>query len=201
VKRCYLLLLFPLLLFSKPQIEHLTIHDNDFYIITDTYDIYDSKGEVMKFYREENTYDMTHLFHLTLEEKTGTCSARSIEEGAYEIDGDKITLYSFWDRQGRIYDVPYGARIQRYRIQPDGTLALLSSRVYVETTKKSFDPESAIRFLWESPQNEADKKAFVDYITSVEHQYKGRFVFGEDAKTLVKEVKAAIRRKNLKRWK
>ncbi len=200
MKRCYLLLLLPVLLFSKPQIEHLTIHDNDFYIITDTYDIYDSKGRVMKFYREENNYDMTHLFHLTLEDKTGTCSARSVQEGHYEINGSEILLYTLWGRQGRIYDVPYGARIQHYHIQSNGTLKLLESRLYVETAAKSFDKESAMRFLFTPPQSEADIKALEGYVRSVEKQYKGKFLFGKEAEALIKEVKAAIDRKNRNRW-
>jgi len=201
VKFFFALLSCTFMLPAQTTIKHLNIHDNDFYIITDTYDIYDSKGEVMKFYREENTYDMTHLFNLTLEDKTGTCGARSVEEGSYEIDGDTLTLYTLWERQGRIYDVPYGARIQHYRIENNGTLTLVSSKLYVETARKSFDRSSGMRFLWESPKSDADKKAFTNYIASVEQQYKGTFIFGDDAKALIKEVKTAISRRNLSRWK
>ncbi len=189
------------LLFSKATIEHFTVGYNDFTVITEDYEVYDSKGRVMKLYRDEHNYDLTNLFNFTLHDKTGTCGARSIEDGYFERDGNKITLYTFWDRQGRIYDVPYGARIMRYEVQKDGTLKLLSSKLYIETAKKSFDRESGMRFLWETPKTDEDKAAFNKYIENAQRQYKGEFVFGEDAKALIKEVKAALDRKMAKRWK
>jgi hypothetical protein len=192
---------FLTLLWADATLEHITLNDNDFSIVTEDYDIYDSKGTVMKFYYEARNNDLLHRFNLTLHDQTGTCSAKSIEEGYYEIEGNIITLYTFWDRQGRIYDVPYGARIMRYEVQRDGTLKLLSSRLYIETAKKSFDKESAMRFLWESPKSESDKKAFADYIRNVERQYKGKFVFGDEAKALIRSVQQALDLKMAKRWK
>jgi len=195
------LLLLGGMLHADATLEHMTLRGTDFTSITEDYDVYDSKGRVLKFYRDEQNYDLKHLFNLTLNDKTGTCSARSVEEGSMEINGNIITLYTFWDRQGRIYDVPYGARIKRYEVQKDGTLKLLSGKLYIETAKKSFDPESGMRFLWETPKTDEDKAAFNDYIKNAERQYKGVFVFGEDAKALIKEVKAALDRKMAKRWK
>jgi len=191
------LLLLGGMLHADATLEHMTLRGTDFTSITEDYDVYDSKGRVLKFYRDEQNYDLKHLFNLTLNDKTGTCSARSVEEGSMEINGNIITLYTFWDRQGRIYDVPYGARIKRYEVQKDGTLG----KLYIETAKKSFDPESGMRFLWETPKTDEDKAAFNDYIKNAERQYKGVFVFGEDAKALIKEVKAALDRKMAKRWK
>ena len=196
-----LLLLLSGTLLADTTLKHMTLRGTDFTSITEDYDLYDSKGRVLKFYRDEQNYDLKHLFNLTLNDKTGTCSARSVEEGTMETSGNIITLYTFWDRQGRIYDVPYGARIKRYEVQKDGTLKLLSSKLYIETAKKSFDPESGMRFLWETPKREEDKAAFNAYIKNAEQQYKGEFVFGEDAKALIKEVKAALDRKMAKRWK
>lgn len=195
------LLLLGGMLHADATLEHMTLRGTDFTSITEDYDVYDSKGRVLKFYRDEQNYDLKHLFNLTLNDKTGTCSARSVEEGSMEINGNIITLYTYWDRQGRIYDVPYGARIKRYEVQKDGTLKLLSGKLYIETAKKSFDPESGMRFLWETPKTDEDKAAFNDYIKNAERQYKGVFVFGEDAKALIKEVKAALDRKMAKRWK
>ena len=197
-----LLLLFALYpLFGDGTVKHITINDSDFSIITESYDIYDSKGTVMKCYYEARNNDLLHRFNLTLHDQTGSCSAKSIEEGYYEIKGNTITLYTLWDRQGRVYDVPYGARIMQYDVTRDGTLKLLSSRIYVETTKKSFDKESAIRFLWETPKTKEDQKAFESYIRSAEQQFKGRFVLGDEAKALIKEVKEALNKKMAKRWK
>ena len=195
------LLLLATSLLAEATLKHVTLRGTDFTTITEDYDVYDSKGRVLKFYRDEQNYDLKHLFNLTLNDKTGSCSARSIEEGSMEINGSTITLYTFWDRQGHIYDVPYGARITRYEVQKDGTLKLLSSKLYIETAKKSFDRESGMRFLWETPKTDEDKAAFNEYIENAQRQYKGEFVFGEDAKALIKEVKAALDRKMAKRWK
>ena len=57
-----------------------------------------------------------------------------------------------------------------------------------------------MRFLFTPPQSEADKKALEGYVRSVEKQYKGKFLFGKEAEALIKEVKAAIDRKNRNRW-
>ncbi len=195
-----ILLLLGGTLLADATLKHMTLQGTDFTSITEDYDVYDSKGRVLKFYRDEQNYDLKHLFNLTLNDKTGTCSARSVEEGSMEINGNTITLFTFWDRQGRIYDVPYGARIKRYEVQKNGTLKLLSSKLYIETAKKSFDRESGMRFLWETPKTDEDKAAFNAYIKDAERQYKGQFVFGKDAKALIKEVKAALDRKMAKRW-
>ena len=136
-KMLFSLLFFFTFLYAQAELEHYTVRGNDFTSITETYEVYDSKGKVMKFYRDERNNDLKHLFSITLNDKTGTCGARSIEEGYYDINRSVITLYTKWDRQGRIYDVPYGVRIMRYDIQKDGSLKLLSSKIYIEA-----------RFFW-----------------------------------------------------
>ncbi len=188
-------------LFSKAIIEHFTVGYNDFTVITEDYEVYDSKGRVMKLYRDEQNYDLTNLFNFTLHDKTGTCGARSLEDGYFERKGNKITLYTLWNRQGRAYDVPYGARIMRYEVQRSGELKLLSSKLYVETARKSFDKESGMRFLWQTPKTNEEKAEFKAYIESVERKYKGTFVFGDEAKALINEVKAALNRKVKSVWK
>ena len=173
----------------------------DVVVVEESYDIYDSKGRVARFYQEQHNGDLKHLFNLTLEDKTGTCSARSVEEGSYEVNGTTLTLYTKWDRQGRIYDVPYGFKVAQYRMDENGTLERMRSEIYVETANKSFDKESAIRFLFQKPQSDADKKAFDEYIKRVEKRFKGKFVLGDAAKALKAEVKTALDRKMAKRWK
>lgn len=201
MKAFLILFLFITQLFSEAKLEHVTINNHDFTIVTEDYDIYDSKGTVLKFYREERNNDLKHLFSLTLYDKTGSCSAKSIENGHYEINGTTITLYSFWDRRGRIYDVPYGARIMKYDVQPSGTLKLISSEIYIETAEKSFDKESGMRFLWQTPETEKERMAFSRYIQNTERQFKGTFLVGEEAEQLMKKVKSALERKMSKRWK
>jgi exonuclease III len=189
------------MLFATAQLEHVTLGNQDFSIVTESYEIYDSKGEVMKFYKEERNNDLTFVLSLILKDKTGSCSDKSMQEGAYEINGTTITLYSFWDRKGKVYDSPYGARIQQYEMLPDHTVALRSSKVYIETARKSYDAESGMQYLFTPPKTESEKEALDAYVQSVEKEYKGVFVFGKEAKKLLDEVYEALQRKNNIRWK
>ncbi len=187
-------------LYATAELEHVTLGNQDFSIVTDSYEIYDSKGEVMKFYKEERNNDLTFVLSLILKDKTGTCADKSMQEGAYEINGTTITLYSFWDRKGKAYDSPYGARIQQYEMLPDHTVVLRSSKVYIETARKSYDKESGMQYLFTPPKTALEKEALQTYVKSVEKQFKGVFVFGEEAKMLLDEVHEAFRRKMKSAW-
>jgi hypothetical protein len=187
-------------LYATAELEHVTLGNQDFSIVTESYDIYDSKGEVMKFYKEERNNDLTFVLSLILKDKTGTCADKSTQEGAYEINGTTITLYSFWDRKGKVYDSPYGARIQQYEMLPDHSVVLRSSRVYIETARKSYDKESGMKYLFTPPKTALEKEALHAYIQSVEKEFKGVFVFGEEAKMLLDEVHEAFRRQMKAQW-
>jgi hypothetical protein len=195
-----LLLLTISILFATAKLEHVTLGNQDFSIITESYDIYDSKGEVMKFYREERNNDLTFVLSLILKDKTGSCADKSMQEGTYEINGTHITLYSFWDRKGKVYDSPYGARIQSYEMLPNHSVVLKSSKIYIETARKSYDLESGMQYLFIPPKNQKQKEALQSYIETVEKEYKGVFVYGDDVKTLLKEVHDALRRKMKAKW-
>ncbi len=188
------------ILYATAELEHVTLGNQDFSIVTESYEIYDSKGEVMKFYKEERNNDLTFVLSLILKDKTGTCADKSMQEGAYEINGTTITLYSFWDRKGKAYDSPYGARIQQYEMLPDHTVVLRSSKVYIETARKSYDKESGMQYLFTPPKTAFEKEALQTYVKSVERQFKGVFVFGEEAKMLLDEVHEAFRRKMKSAW-
>lgn len=192
-------LLLTQLLFSA-QLKHIAIGNQDFSLTTESYDIYDSKGEVLRLYREERNNDLTFIFSHILKDRTGTCSDQSMQDGSYEINGTQITLYSFWDRKGKAYDSPYGARIQRYNILPDHTLERISSKVYIETQRENYDKESAMKYLFTAPKEEKEKEALNNYVKSVEKEYKGTFVYGDEAKKLIKEVEDALTRKMKAIW-
>lgn len=199
--KIFFLLFFTLnMLFATAVLEHVTLGNQDFSIVTESYDIYDSKGEVMKFYKEERNNDLIFVLSLIIKDKTGTCADKSTQEGAYEINGTTITLYSFWDRKGKVYDSPYGARIQQYKVLPDHSVVLGSSKIYIETARKSYDKQSGMRFLFTPPKTASEKEALQAYVKSVEKQYKGVFVFGEEAKMLIDEVHEAFRRKMKSAW-
>lgn len=181
------------------SLEHITIRDYDFSIVTEKYDIYDSKGEVMKLYREERNNDLRFVFSFILKDATGTCSDKSMQQGSYTVNGNMIVLYTLWERKGRVYDAPYGAKIERYEVSEEGNVVQTSSRLYVETSIQS-DDESGMRFLFSPPKTLSDKQQFDAYIQNVQRQFKGTFVFGKEAMELIEEVKKAIRSKESNPW-
>ncbi|OYY31000.1 MAG: hypothetical protein B7X69_05090 [Sulfurovum sp. 39-42-12] len=189
-----------LTLLQAAELKHISMGNFEYSLITDSYDAYDSKGEVMKLYAEENNNDLTFILSLTLHDKTGTCSDKSLEDGSYEINGTTLTLYSAWDRLGRAYDAPVGARIQVYELQPNATFKRISSRLYIETHRKKQDQNSGMQYLFSPPKNKKEQKAFEAYIEEVETRFKGTFVFGEEAKQLRLEVQEALRRKMQTAW-
>ena len=188
------------ILFGTAELQHITIKNQDFSIVTESYDIYDSKGAVMKFYKEERNNDLSFVLSLILKDRTGTCSDQSRQEGSYEINGTQITLYSFWDRKGKAYDSPYGARIQRYEMLPNHTVVLKSSKVYIETARKSYDKESAMKYLFIPAKTDIQKEALKSYVKSVEKKYKGVFVYDNEAKKLIEEVHESFRRRMKTKW-
>jgi len=194
-----LFLIITQLLFSA-ELKHITMGHQDFSIVTESYDIYGSKGEVMKFYKEERNNDLTFVLRLTMTDHTGNCADKAIQEGAYDINGTNITLYSFWDRRGKAYDAPYGARIAHYKMSDDRTLVKESSYIYIESERKNYNDESGMKYLFTPPQNDEEKKELQSYIEDVEHQYKGTFVYGDEAKVLMEEVKKALKRKMQRAW-
>jgi len=187
-------------LFATAQLEHVSIKNQDFSIVTETYDIYDSKGEVMKLYKEERSNDLDFVLSLILKDRTGTCSDQSMQDGSYEINGTEITLYSFWDRKGKAYDSPYGARIQRYEMLPNHTVVFRSSKVYIETARINYDKESGMKYLFTPPKNNTETETLQMYVRSVEREYKGDFVYDDDAKKLIDDVQEALRRRMKAKW-
>ena len=188
--------LFSFYLFANNQ--EITINNHHFTIVTEKYDLYGSKGEVMRFYRD--IHDKKPLFHLILNDATGGCSSRSLEDGAYEIEGNKIKLYSFFNRQGDAYNEPYGAKIVEYEVLNSGELKRLSSRVYIEMAKRGYESSKGMRYLFEKPKTKEEKRELVEYIKEVESKYLAKFVLGDEANSLMKEVKEALKRKIKKRW-
>ena len=197
-----LLLFFTLLsLLSSTPLKQITINQQDFYITTESYDIYDSKGRVMKLYQERPTQDMKPLLSLTLEDTTGSCVNVRILNSTYEVNGSSITFYSLWDRRGDVYNAPYGARIQQYKVLKNHTISLISSKIYIETDIKNADLDSGMQYLFDTPKTEAEEALFQEYISEVSKLYKGEFVLGNEAKKLIRDVKEALQRKFQNSWK
>jgi len=190
---------FMQLLFSSELI-HVTIGNQNISIVTETYDIYNSKGEVMKLYKEETDGKLTYILGLTIKDNTGTCSILKTQEGTYEINGTDIILYSLWDRIGRIDDAPYGARITQYTMLEDHSIIKKSSTIYIESTRKDYDDESGMKYLFTPPKTDQEKEALDAYIEDAEQRYEGTFVFDNEARDLISEVKEALKRKMANKW-
>ncbi len=199
MKTIFILSLFFMQLFSA-SLEHVTINHNDFSVVKESYDIYDSKGEVLKLYKEEQNRNLIFLLSFTLSDSTGGCSSKSMVNGSYEISDDTITFYTMWTRRGKANLSPYGARMQRYKVLDSGKLELIEGQVYVEETKKKHDNESGMEYLFHAPKTQEEKEKLQSYIKAVEEKYKATFVFEEDGKILIKEVKKALKRKMKALW-
>ncbi len=191
-----LLSFFSFFLWATTQ--EIIINKHTFTLVTERYDIYDSKGRVMKFYKNRDT--QKPLFHLTLTDATGGCSSRSLEDGAYEIEGNKIRLYSFFHRQGTAYMEPYGAKLVTYEVTKSGVLKRLNSRVYIETAQRGYENSKGMKYLFQEPQTDKEKNDLAQYIQQIEEQYHAQFVLGEEGKALIKKVKEALKRKIKRNW-
>jgi len=200
MKKIVLLLLLSTYVLFSTEIQHINIGNQDFMLTVEEYDVYDSKGEVLRVYKEKRNNDLLFMFSLILKDRTGACSAKSVEDGYYEVNDTSITLYSHWDRRGKAYDAPYGAHIQVYTIDENFNLTKTSSKLYVETERQNYNETSGMQYLFKKPQNEEDKKALKAYVSSVERNYKGSFVFGEEAKKLMVDVEDAMGRKMKSIW-
>ena len=197
------ILLFPLLIFSflmsEEVSDRMTLSGHDFIMTTESYNLYGSKGNVMRIYQKVPNSKRKYLLSFTLDETTGGCRTTSAEEGSYEVSGSKITFYTLWNRRNNA-DEPYGARIQTYIVEENGELKRISSKIYIETEPRNRANQSAMQYLFQAPLTQSQKDALQKYVKSAQQHFKGTFVFGKEAETLIKEVNKALQRKMQKRW-
>ena len=186
-------------IFSEEGLNRITIADQKFMIKTELYDLYDSKGKVLRLYQGIRDEEPKLLFSFTLNDTTGPCHEKSVEEGSYEVNGSNMIFYTLWDRYGNV-DAPYGVRIKMYTVDANGAFKLLSSKIYIETERKSEAKKSAMQYLFKTPVTESEKEALQQYVKSAEQRFKGTFVLGQEAELLIKEVNAAIYRKRQNSW-
>jgi len=197
--KIFLILLLTLVqLFSK--VENLTINNQPFTIEEEYYDEYGSKGKTVTFYKKEKDGNKISLLSFVLNDATGGCNDKSIEKGTYEINGTTLSFYTLWKRQGSVDDAPFGGRIQRYEVLENGEFNLLSSFLYVETHTEESDNNSGMKFLFEETEIEEDKKLLKKYVSSVEKNFHGTFLFFKEADMLMKKVNKAMSRNMKARW-
>ena len=181
--------------------EEIQIAGNKYSILHESYNEYGDKGIVMKLYSKEANKDALPLLSFTLENQSGNCAEKSIQNGTYEIHDTILTLYTHWDRVGRAYDSPRGDRIQHYVFDKNGTVTFLDGLLYIERQARSYDKESGLKYLYKTPKNKAEKEKLQAYIKSTERIFGGKFVFGKEAKLLHNKVAQALLKKKQTRWK
>jgi len=170
-------------------------------IINESYNEYGDKGIEMKLYPKEVNLESLPLFSFALENQSGGCGAKSMEDGTYEINGTALTLYTHWDRSAHAYDAAKGDRIQHFTIGKNGTVTFQDGILYVEQQAENYDKESGLKYLRKVPVNKMEKEKLKMYIESTERIFGGRFVFGDDAVKLRKKVDNALMKKRQTRWK
>jgi hypothetical protein len=180
--------------------ESLTINHHTFDLVQESYREYGDKGVELKIYTHGADKEKLPLLAFTLSYTSGSCAEKSTQEGAYEINGSTMILYTHWERSGRAYDAPAGDRIQVYKVEDNGTITLLSGRLYIERHAKRYDRESGMRYLFDPPKTTQEQKALDDYIRRTEKIFEGRFVQGKEAARLREEVEEALMRKHSRRW-
>ncbi len=174
------------------EVRGLNVGSSNFTILTENYDLYDSKGVSMKLYREEENEDLTYLLTLVLEDKTGGCSGKSIQKGAFSVEGNILTFYHLWQRTGLVDDVPYGAKITRFEVQNDKTFKLLSSKIYIESHRQKKGDESGMAYLFTVAKTQNQKEKLDNYISHMEKIFEGKFLPAEEGKKLIEEVEEAL---------
>jgi len=168
-------------LFSFAQSRSITIAEHTFVITERSYAYAADKGVTMTLYKESGETKQK-IFSFVLENELGNCSDKGIQEGAYEIKGNKITFYSHWRREGKAYRSPVGDRIMVYEVTPEGLFQKVSSKLYIEREHSSDENETA-------------------YVLQTEQLFRGIFVYGDEVKELKADVHDAIERKHKDRWK
>ena len=187
-------------LFAIDSEQVVMINHHQFDLVQESYREYGDKGVEMKIYRHGDNREKLPLLSFSLFYASGSCSGKSIEEGAYEINGSKIILYSRWERNGRAYDAPAGDRIQVYRVDDNGSIIYESGKLYIERYAKRYDPQSGMQYLFNAPKNKQEQEALRGYIKRVEDIFEGKFVQGKAANALHNEVEEALMRKHRELW-
>lgn len=134
----------------------------------------------------------------TLDAASGDCSITQIELGDYAVKDNQLIFYSYWaaaDRQG-IWTYPYGVRKQTYAVDAQGNVKLIDAVLYIEDVigdPLSTNPdEEYLQFLHRFPKNRQQQRTLNDYIQTMQTQYRGRFVHGQERTLLIKEVKTQL---------
>lgn len=180
--------------------EGVLINHHKFDFVNEVYNEYGERGVTLKIYRHGADREASPLYTFTLESTWGGCRDKTVEKGAYEINGSKILFFTHWDRVGSVDNAPRGDRVAVYRIDDNGSIVRESARLYVERYARGYDRESGMQYLFSRPSTQEEREALQKYIDGVEHAFQGKFVQGKTAKLLHDQVADALDRKYRNLW-
>ncbi len=187
-------------LFSFVQAKTYTINHHNFILENHKVEEYESdRTDVVNLYRGKKK-----LLSHTLFEEDGDCSSIMHQLGDYLVENNNIIFYTYWASADRMtLFLRFGFQKQVYSVADNGIVQLKSSKIYIEDSLESANPDfvednrihKGIAYLNKPPTTDEEKMWLDDYITSIEKQYKAEFVFGEERKALEKEVRMKLEKK------
>ena len=184
---------------AQTRIEHYRVGTEEITVLIEAFDLYEDKGVVAKFYKDERNYDLSYLFSVRLIDKNGPCGARGITRSAYRVTRDGITVWTQWRREGKAYLAPEGVRKLTYRFDTNGTLQT-EGLLYVERAHPAY-ADQGMRFLTRPPRTKAEQEALRRYIRNAQKRFGGRFVTGTfERKKLEYEVFEALQKQARNLW-
>lgn len=145
------------------------------------------------------------LFSFCKKYQWGDCNSMGYEWGKYSVSNDTITCYSLYGWQGSGNSQPFGVRKIIYKLTENGAIQL-SNNMFLEHRFTTGVSEwiDGVRYILEKPTNKQQEEQLNTYVNHVEKKWGGTFVLHEEAKVLIKDVRAHfanIISTNTKTWK
>jgi len=194
----FIILFTTLHAFKTEKEVHIGTHT--FTLVKESYNEYGDKGVTLALYDRGANKNASPKLTFLLRNEYGSCSDKDIEAGSYEIKKDGIVFYTHWKRSRNSDNAPIGDRIQIYKVNENASFTMVNSKVYVERTTQNEDADEGMKYLYVEAKTKAEKLLLDEYITSVEDIFKAKFVRGDEAKALKKEVHEALELKQKQKW-
>ena len=180
--------------------EKVQIGTHHFTLVKESYNEYGDKGVTLALYDKDANKSVSPKLTFLLKNESGSCSDKDTEEGNYVIKKDTIVFYTHWKRSRNSDNAPIGDRMQMYKVDENGSFSMVNSKVYVEKTRQNEDADEGMKYLYTPPKTKEEEMLLDEYIASVEKIFKAKFVRGNEAKALRKEVHDVLVLKQKQKW-
>lgn len=142
---------------------------------------------LLKVYREElPTSRLLLSFPLYRSYQDG--HYEEVELGKFQIEGNQLLLFTWWNFRGEDNFAPVGAKKMVYEVRENGKLYLKSGRIYLEEG----DRAEGAGFLKNPIDDESDRDKLLAYIRKVQREHLAEFVFGAESDALFEEVRTEL---------